>query len=103
MQDKTQEFISKAIKIHGTKFDYSLVNYIKLRNRIKIICSNHGIFEQTPEKHLIGRGCPFCAKTKKMNTFDFIEKANKTHIEYDGEQHFKLFELFGGEKKSLFN
>lgn len=56
----TKEFIEKAKKIHGDKYDYSLVDYKHSQKKIKIICPEHGIFEQTPNNHLKGEGCPHC-------------------------------------------
>ena len=53
-------FIEESIKIHGIKYDYSLVDYKNNRTKVKIICPIHGIFDQTPEKHLITRGCFKC-------------------------------------------
>ena len=50
--NKTTCFISKAIKIHGDRYDYSNVNYINAKTKINIICKIHGEFEQTPSKHL---------------------------------------------------
>lgn len=80
----TQEFIEKAKKVHGNKYDYSKVNYIDARSKIIIICPEHGEFEQTPNSHLNGRGCPKCgnivAANKNKNTKEeFINKANKVH------------------------
>ena len=57
--NKNDIFIEKAKKIHGNIYDYSLVNYINNHTKIKIICE-HGIFEQTPKKHLFGQGCKKC-------------------------------------------
>jgi len=53
-------FVEKANKIHNNKYDYSLVEYINSKSKIKIICPIHGVFEQTPAKHLMGRGCQKC-------------------------------------------
>jgi hypothetical protein len=75
----TQEFIQKAKNIHGDKFDYGKVEYIKSREKIIIICQNHGEFLQAPNDHLKGSGCYNCAKNKKSNTEDFKNKANKVH------------------------
>ena len=36
--NKTNIFISKAIKIHGDRYDYSNVNYINAKTKINIIC-----------------------------------------------------------------
>ena len=45
-------FIAKAKLIHNDKFDYSDINYINNKTKIKIICPIHGEFEQTPNNHL---------------------------------------------------
>ena len=42
----TQEFIDKAKKIHGDKYGYSKVEYIKSASKVCIICSKHGEFWQ---------------------------------------------------------
>ena len=57
----TLEFIEKARKIHGNKFDYSKVEYINNHTKICIICPVHDVFFQTPNSHLQGAQCPLCA------------------------------------------
>jgi Zn finger protein HypA/HybF involved in hydrogenase expression len=57
------EFIDRAIKKHGTKYDYSLVEYKTLTDSVKIICSEHGVFEQKPRDHISGCGCQLCGST----------------------------------------
>lgn len=57
----TQTFIEKAKIIHGAKFDYTLVDYIKSSTKIIIICNQHGKFMQTPNNHLRGQGCKKCS------------------------------------------
>ena len=59
-QSNTEEFITKANLIHGDKYNYSLVEYINNKSKIKIICPIHGEFEQSPSHHLSGNGCPKC-------------------------------------------
>lgn len=57
----TQEFINKARSVHGNKYDYSITEYKGAnRNKVKIICHSHGMFEQNAGSHLSGRGCPGC-------------------------------------------
>lgn len=58
----TEEFIMKAQKVHGDKYDYSQVVYKKNSINVDIICKEHGVFSQTPQNHLRGSGCPICAK-----------------------------------------
>ena len=74
-----EAFIKKAIKTHGDKYDYSKVNYKNALTKIKIRCIKHNyIFEQTPNKHLIGKGCPKCAGRNKTNK-ELIEQFRKIH------------------------
>jgi hypothetical protein len=55
-----EDFIEKAILVHGETYDYSCVNYINNHSKINIGCKTHGLFKQTPASHLIGQGCPRC-------------------------------------------
>lgn len=75
----TGEFIEEARLVHGSKYDYSNVEYKNNREKVLIICPEHGGFLQSPEKHLSGQGCPICGGTKKSTTDRFIEKARKLH------------------------
>lgn len=75
----TEDFIKKAREIHGDKYDYSKVEYIKRNQKVCIICPVHGEFWQTPGNHLCGNGCSECSGKKKSNTEDFIKKAKEIH------------------------
>ena len=55
-----EEFVLKARKIHGFKYNYSKVEYIDTKTKVCIVCPEHGEFWQTPSGHLSGRGCPIC-------------------------------------------
>jgi hypothetical protein len=77
-------FISKSKLRHGDKYDYSLVDYKKSNNKVKIICPIHGEFEQLPYSHLRGKGCDKCGKLNakeklSLNVDDFIEKSKLKH------------------------
>jgi very-short-patch-repair endonuclease len=128
------EFIQKAIAVHGNKYNYSQTKYVSARNKIKIGCEKHGQFFQRAFDHLAGHGCPKCKesfgerkireyleinkimfeKEKKFDKcrnknhllFDFYLPEKNILIEYDGEQHFKPINFFGGKhthKKVLIN
>ena len=73
------EFIEKARKVHGNKYDYSKAEYINYNTKVCIICPEHGEFWQTPRSHLRGCGCPICGGCEKLTTEEFIEKAKKVH------------------------
>jgi len=78
------KFVTRSHLIHGKKYDYSKANYVNNRTNISILCPIHGEFLQTPEKHMIGRGCQECGGSKKWDINRFIREAKKIHGEkYD--------------------
>ena len=76
-----EEFIERARKVHGDKYDYSKVNYINAKTKVCIICPEHGEFWQKANNHISSKqGCPECGKIKNVegvrkNTEYFINKA----------------------------
>ena len=113
--------------VHNNKYDYSKVNYINCKIKVKIICPIHGEFEITPDNHVSKHGCSKCklsqgelniikileensinyVNQKKFNncinkrklSFDFYLPEYNVCIEYDGVQHFESIEYFGGDKE----
>ena len=113
-----KQFVNRSKKIHGNKYDYSLVEYVNNSTRVKIICQKHGMFEQTPLNHINAEcNCPKCkvkskgeikirmwldnnniqyenqkrfddCRNKNPLPFDFYISSINTIIEYDGRQHF---------------
>ena len=63
----TNEFIERAISIHGEKYDYSKTQYVNTSTNVLIICNKHKIeFTQTLTNHLYGPiGCSICNKNIK--------------------------------------
>lgn len=122
----TDEFIIKAIKIHGNKYDYAKAKYLNNRTPILIHCSKHGYFKQTPHEHLSGSGCPKCFESslekeiiqlfdqngikyeyqKKFiwlgkQSIDFYLPKYRIAIECQGLQHYIAVEGFMGGEKGL--
>jgi hypothetical protein len=80
----TKEWINESIKIHNNKYDYSRTNYKNNREKVCIICPEHGEFWQIPGSHLRGRGCPICKNNKiqKIHMMDesvFLKKIMVIH------------------------
>lgn len=119
----TEQFISEAIEVHDHLYDYSLINYKGIFEKVKIICKKHNkIFIQTPASHLYGIGCPLCKLSKgELKVIKFLDQlqvqyirqktfSNLSHIrrlkfdfylplynsciEFDGEQHFRVVENY---------
>ena len=110
--------IDKCKNVHNNKYDYSLIKkYNNTDTKVKIICPKHGLFEQTPNGHLSGRGCQKCNMSKGETNikkileennvkyihqkifkncknisylpFDFYLPIHNLCVEYDGIQHFE--------------
>tara|TARA_B100001758_G_scaffold178686_1_gene155420 strand:- start:41 stop:1258 length:1218 start_codon:yes stop_codon:yes gene_type:complete len=86
LQKRKYQFIEKAIKKHGYKYDYSKVEYKYAKENVIIICHNtypwgeeHGEFLQTPDTHLRSRGCPKCSKVHRPTTSEWIKMAEWIH------------------------
>lgn len=58
----TQEWIETARLVHGYGYIYHLVRYRRDQTKVAIICRMHGMFEQRPNSHLRGHGCPKCGR-----------------------------------------
>ena len=75
----TEEFIERAIKVHGDKYDYSNVEYKNAFTPVEIICKVHGVFKQKPNVHLNGHGCQLCGGSLPLNTEEFIKRSAEIH------------------------
>lgn len=124
----TEKFIELANGVHNFLYEYQ-DNYINNHSLFKIKCKTHGIFEQRPNHHLKGIGCPKCKKSKGNDRIqDFLIKNNIKHetekrfktcknkkqlpfdfyltelnilIEFDGHQHFKIIKRSSDENKNI--
>ena len=76
------DFISKAMMVHGDKYDYSKIEYVNYKTNITIVCPTHGVFKQQPCNHLNGEGCPLCSidkiKDRRIGVNDTYSKATST-------------------------
>lgn len=86
-----EEFIERARKVHGDKYDYDNVFYQGFDITVNIGCQKHGLFKQTPHKHLMGQGCPLCNGKFKKTFEQFVTDMQKIHGErYDySKAHYK--------------
>lgn len=84
LSDDRNSFVEKAKKVHGDKYDYSLVEYKGSDTPVRIICPFHGEFEQTPHMHIRGQECPKCGRIKsdenrKKGLDYFLKQAHAVH------------------------
>lgn len=84
----TEEFVARAIEVHGQKYSYENTQYEGARSRVSICCPKHSYFTQVACEHLSGYGCQKCgAEGRKAvrkaeaerNAVAFVENANTIH------------------------
>lgn len=78
------DFIIKSIIEHGEKYDYSKVNYFTTKQKVEILCNEHGPFFQSPANHIKGQGCPECgriarATSQRYSSKEFINSVQEIH------------------------
>lgn len=78
IRSNTDEFIRKAREVHGDKYGYDCVNYVKNDIPVEIYCPVcKDYYLQTPGCHLAGHGCTRCANNKPIGTEEFIRRAKE--------------------------
>lgn len=91
------DFIKLAKELHDDKYDYSLVDYKHSRAKVKIVCPDHGVFEQRPTSHVEttrgGKGCPTCGLRREYpNGYVYAlygEGKTKIGITHDPKERFR--------------
>lgn len=78
--------IKEGREAHGNRYGYELIEYLNYTSKMKIICFEHGVFEQSYVKHCkLKRGCWKCGKKScienrdTLNTKKYIDKVEYLH------------------------
>lgn len=85
LRKTTEQFIEDVKAVHGDKYDYSLVEYVDWKTKVKVICNLcNNIFEISPNNHIRERGCRQCGikrrvKASRMKLEEFIRRAKEKH------------------------
>ena len=92
-----EEFVIEANKIHNSFFSYDNFEYVNALTKGIITCPIHGDFEQKPNDHLMGKGCPKC----KMS---YLEKEIFSSLKRCGVEFIsqKKFEWLGGQSLDFY-
>lgn len=54
------DYVARAASMHEGRYDYRLVQYETTKDKVTIICKDHGPFSQKADSHIRGSGCPKC-------------------------------------------
>lgn len=74
-----EDFLTEAATVHGDKYTYNLDTYTTRDKKMEIICKDHGVFLQSPEKHLAGRTCPYCSGHARVTSDVFLKRVLEIH------------------------
>jgi hypothetical protein len=75
--DKNSYIKNMFKEVHGDKYIYDKVNYVKTKNEVIITCKIHGDFPQAPHCHISGKqGCPHCANELYYKIYN-LNQANE--------------------------
>lgn len=115
-----EQFLKEANEIHNGKYQYIESTYKSAHKEMNIVCPKHGIFLQTPDKHINRQqGCPKCSSSKLeteirillqneninfeeqkkfdwlgRKTLDFYLPEQNIAIECQGRQHYRPISFF---------
>ena len=101
--ERFSRFLEKAKLVHNGLYIYDKVNYINGKIKVVITCPIHGDFNQTPEMHAKGQGCPKCGNltiSKKLTTQttdSFVERATTKH----GDKYIYTNSVYSGADSLL--
>lgn len=77
------DVVAKSVEKFGNYFDFSKSVWKGSREKIEIICPEHGSFWCLPYQFLKNKyGCPKCNNNLKYTTEEFIELCKKSHPDY---------------------
>lgn len=93
LKNITKKFFDKVKE--NDQYDYSLVEYKTAHTKVKIICKKHGVFEQSPNNHLRGKGCPRCSNIVSSGEKEIVSyiKSHGIDVISNSRKIIKPFEL----------
>ena len=105
------QVIAKFREVHGNRFDYSKVEYVRQNVKVIIICPEHGEFQQLFSNHLKTENpCPQChkiAQSKKISGFKHSDGAKqkmslqKSKMSDETREKIRIANIEKGKKRRI--
>lgn len=89
-QSRWGSWVARANQAHSGKFSYP--SSIRVDGKLTIVCPDHGEFQQLPQKHMHGQGCPKC----RGLGLDKVQQLKDKYPEWDWSDT-----VVGGSKDDL--
>ena len=87
-----EEFIERSKIIYNDKYDYSKTQqFNNQKDRVTIICPEHGEIEIIVENHLNGKsGCRYCSGNIRRDTKSFLKELERKNLLFDEYDYSKV-------------
>jgi len=86
-----EEFVSKCVETHGTKYDYSKFRYVTNSEKGIVLCKIHGEYHVSPADHFGGTECPSCSlggvSKGQLQWLSYCSSKDALDIIYKGGKH----------------
>lgn len=97
-----EEVLERFEKTHGSRYDYSKVQYTHILDKVTIICKEHGEFLQSSAHHMAGQNCPSCCrKTSNILYILQVKGSNVYKIGITTDVKRRLYEHVRDSGKEL--
>lgn len=85
MKTLTSDFISRSMCTHNSKYTYDIKSEkIAMKDKVNIVCKEHGVFRQVADLHMRGEGCPKCNGGVRKDKEDFLKRLTPQQLsDYD--------------------
>jgi hypothetical protein len=102
------EFVDIARRLHGDKYDYSIIKAARIDGKVQVVCCSHGPFWVRPADHINEKkrqGCPKCweevrqsrlttsNRRRALSNDEFIHRAMAVHSDQYDYEHCEYIGL----------
>lgn len=92
-------FLERAEKTHKSRYEYLEKSYLNYTTKMKMFCSEHGFFNQTPHSHIsMKAGCPKCGNIQSGlsnqkgwdNVYEMFKDIHGLRYDYDENSYIDV-------------
>lgn len=79
-----ETFVAKSKSMHGNKYEYLNDSFTPSDEKVKVICREHGVFEQKMDNHFRYDGCKKCKTQRKTMSAAIVYREDKSNYSRRG-------------------
>ena len=89
---KSNDTFIKQVQEVSPEYDYSKVVYINCKEKVEVICKEHGSFQIRPSELLRGCGCTKCYHKRRVKDLELTYDKFKKKLLEEGKGHLHIKE-----------